>query len=72
MDYNFGGLATLALIGFLAILGAIVLGVYTFCDYFWIEDRYESAQIVTPEIVIKSETRNGKTHSDTTYVYTFK
>lgn len=72
MDYNFGGVATLALVGFIAIVGSMVMGVYSVVDYFWLEDEYTSTKPIVPEMVIKSESRQGKVTSDTTYVYIFK
>ncbi len=71
MGPNLSGVATLAMIGIIAIFGAIGLGIYSFCDYVFLDDKYETKKLIVPEMVVKSELKFGKTTSDTTYIYTF-
>ena len=67
---NLEGVGFLIVIGFIAIIVAIIMGIYGIIDYFCMADKYESSELVKPEVVIKSVNRNGVITSDTTYIYT--
>jgi hypothetical protein len=64
-----GVMMTLAIVSFGAL---VIVGIWAGVDYFFIEDTYETKKPITPEVVIKTETRNGVINSDTTYIYHLK
>lgn len=68
---DFSGLATLAVVGIIAVFASVIMGIYSFCDYLFLDDKYESKKLIVPEMVVKSELKFGKTTSDTTYIYIF-
>lgn len=71
MAPDFSGVANLAVVGIIAIFGTIIIGIYSIVDYLWLEDTYKTNKRVIPEVIIKTETHNRKSVSDTTYIYKF-
>lgn len=65
------GLGEMLVVGMIAIVLVFLFGIYSVVDYFCLEDTYKTNKPVVPEMVIKSETKNGLTKSDTIYVYKF-
>jgi len=60
------------LIGLVAMVLLVLVGIWEGVDYFFLEDTYESKSILVPDILIESKTINGVQTSDTTYVYKLK
>jgi len=67
----FKGVGEMLVIGFIAIVLIFIAGIYSVIDYFWLADKYESKKQIVPEVIIKTENRNGIVKNDTTYIYTF-
>jgi hypothetical protein len=71
MFNGLGAFGAFLAIGLVAIIIVICSGLYGIIDYFFIDDKYESKKLIVPDVIITTEDINGKTKSDTTYVYTF-
>lgn len=65
----FDGLGRMIVIGFIAIVLLVIIGVFTAADYLFVDDTYECKKPITPDLVIDSKTVNGVPTSDTTYIY---
>lgn len=56
------------LLGIVAVAALIILGINYVINYSS-EKTYESKTLLAPEVLIKTENRDGVVKSDTTYVY---
>ena len=61
------GLANILFIALVAVSLLLIVGLYSIIDYFFIEDKYEVATPIKPQIILVTD---GKT-VDTVYVYKF-
>ena len=61
------GLANILFIALVAVSLLLIVGLYSIIDYFFIEDKYEVAAPIKPQIKLVID---GKT-VDTVYVYKF-
>ena len=61
------GLANILFIALVAVSLLLIVGLYSIIDYFFIEDKYEVATPIKPQIKLVTD---GKT-VDTVYVYKF-
>ena len=61
------GLANILFIALVAVSLLLIVGLYSIIDYFFIEDKYEVAAPIKPQIKLVTD---GKT-VDTVYVYKF-
>ena len=61
------GLANILFIALVAVSLLLIVGLYSIIDYFFIEDKYEVAEPIKPQIKLVTD---GKT-VDTVYVYKF-
>jgi hypothetical protein len=61
------GLANILFIALVSVSLLLIVGLYSIIDYFFIEDKYEVATPIKPQIKLVTD---GKT-VDTVYVYKF-
>ena len=66
-DYAFGGLATVFFIGLVSFGLLLMVGLYSFIDYAFVDDEFEVSAPIKPEIKLVTD---GKT-VDTVYIYKF-
>jgi hypothetical protein len=66
-DNAFGGLATWFFIGLVSFGLMLMVGLYSFIDYVFIDDTFEVSEPIKPQIKLVTD---GKT-VDTVYVYKF-
>lgn len=66
------GIGDALVMGLIAIIALIIIGVWAACDFFFVEDTYKSKRPIKPDVVIESQTINGVEKSDTTYIYHLK
>ena len=66
-DNTFGGLATAFFIGLVSFGLLLMVGLYSFIDYAFVDDEFEVSAPIKPEIKLVTD---GKT-VDTVYIYKF-
>lgn len=69
---NLDGIGTFMVVGFIAIILVLLVGIWAGIDFMFLDDVYKSKHIVCPDMTIDTKNINGITTSDTTYVYHFK